>query len=171
MNCILCGADGATALVVPVSELQTQVCDTCRSGIEAAPEDGPHWQCLHDAIWSGDAGGQILAWRVLHRLDTLWARELLEIAYLEPDVLAQAEAGLVDAGIPDVVHRDSNGAVLAQGDTVVLIKDLVVKGGGFTAKRGTSVRGISLVSDNAMQIEGRVDGQRIVLLTQFVKKS
>jgi protein PhnA len=68
------------------------------------------------------------------------------------------------------VHRDSNGAVLAQGDSVVLIKDLVVKGANFTAKRGTVVRGISLVSDTASQIEGRVEGQRIVLLTEFVKK-
>jgi protein PhnA len=72
---------------------------------------------------------------------------------------------------PEIVHRDSNGVVLAQGDTVVLIKDLPVKGGGFTAKRGTSVRSISLVADNAEHIEGRVEGQRIVILTQFVKKS
>ncbi|WP_425439518.1 alkylphosphonate utilization protein [Puniceibacterium sediminis] len=69
------------------------------------------------------------------------------------------------------MHRDSNGVVLVQGDTVVLIKDLNVKGAGFTAKRGTSVRGISLVADNAEHIEGRVEGQRIVILTQFVKKS
>ena len=67
-------------------------------------------------------------------------------------------------------HRDANGAVLAQGDTVVLIKDLPVKGAGFTAKRGTSVRGIALVADNAGQIEGRVEGQRIVILTEFVKR-
>jgi len=52
-----------------------------------------------------------------------------------------------------------------------LIKDLNVKGGGFTAKRGTAVRGISLVADNAEHIEGRVSGQQIVILTKFVKKS
>ena len=69
-----------------------------------------------------------------------------------------------------MVHRDSNGAVLSQGDTVTLIKDLPVKGAGFTAKRGTAVRGIALVPDDAGQIEGRVDGQRIVILTEFVKK-
>ncbi|HYG20378.1 MAG TPA: alkylphosphonate utilization protein, partial [Ohtaekwangia sp.] len=70
-----------------------------------------------------------------------------------------------------VVHKDSNGTVLQSGDTVVLIKDLDVKGGGFTAKRGTAVRGISLVEDSAVQIEGRVNGQQIVILTQYVKKS
>ena len=53
---------------------------------------------------------------------------------------------------------------------VVLIKDLNVKGAGFTAKRGTAVHRISLVADNADHIEGRVEGQRIVILTEFVKK-
>ena len=53
---------------------------------------------------------------------------------------------------------------------MILIKDLPVKGAGFTAKRGTAVRGISLVLDNAAHIEGRVEGQRIVILTEFVKK-
>lgn len=62
-------------------------------------------------------------------------------------------------------------ADLAQGDTVVLIKDLPVKGAGFTAKRGTAMRGISLVPENAGQIERHVNGQRLVILTQFVKKS
>ena len=83
-----------------------------------------------------------------------------------PEVAAWAEA----TAVAGVEHRDSNGAVLVQGDTVVLIKDLVVKGANFTAKRGTAVRGISLVADNAAQIEGRVEGQRIVILTEFVKK-
>lgn len=64
----------------------------------------------------------------------------------------------------------SNGAALAQGDSVVLIKDLPVKGAGFTAKRGTVVRGIALVADNAAHIEGRIEGQRIVILTEFVKR-
>jgi protein PhnA len=61
--------------------------------------------------------------------------------------------------------------VLASGDSVTLIKDLEVKGAGFTAKRGTAVRTISLVQENPEHIEGRVNGQRIVILTKFVKKS
>jgi protein PhnA len=52
-----------------------------------------------------------------------------------------------------------------------LIKDLPVKGAGFTAKRGTPVRNISVVPDNAGHIEGRVNGQHIVILTEFVKKT
>ncbi|MDH5610227.1 MAG: alkylphosphonate utilization protein, partial [Cyclobacteriaceae bacterium] len=82
---------------------------------------------------------------------------------------AQAEN---PASYPDepTPHLDSNGVALETGDTLVLIKDLNVKGANFTAKRGTSVRGISLVADDAGQIEGRVNGQQIVILTRYVKK-
>ena len=61
--------------------------------------------------------------------------------------------------------------MLEAGNTVILTKDLNVKGANFTAKRGTLVRGISLVEDNPEHIEGKVEGQRIVILTKFVKKS
>ncbi|MCK4709481.1 MAG: alkylphosphonate utilization protein, partial [Gammaproteobacteria bacterium] len=70
-----------------------------------------------------------------------------------------------------VKHIDSNGNILQAGDTVTLIKDLNVKGANFTAKRGAAVRGISLVADNPEHIEGRVNGQQIVILTKFIKKS
>ncbi|MBW8327576.1 MAG: alkylphosphonate utilization protein [Prolixibacteraceae bacterium] len=92
--------------------------------------------------------------------------------YLDEETLAWAQATGEGISPDDVVrHIDSNGVVLQSGDTVVLIKDLDVKGGGFTAKRGTAVRGISLVADNPDQIEGKVNGQQLVLLTKFVKKS
>lgn len=169
MTCQLCGASDATETSVLPRDETVLLCQTCAEGVSGKPVDGPHWQCLNDAIWSTEPAVQVLAWRLLHKLDAAWANDLLDIAYLEPEVLAWAEAGQSDE--PDVVHRDSNGTVLASGDTVVLIKDLPVKGAGFTAKRGTAVRNISLVSDNADHIEGRVEGQRIVILTQFVKKS
>ena len=86
--------------------------------------------------------------------------------YLDDETLAWAKS----SAIRDTGHKDSNGAKLEQGDNVVLIKDLPVKGAGFTAKRGTAVRGSSLVQDNPAHIEGRVVGQRIVILTEFVKK-
>lgn len=142
------------------------LCETCRAGVETGAEDGPHWQCLNAAIWSEDAAVKVLAFRVLRSLQAPWANDVLDIAYLSDDERDWAEA--VASGVE---HRDSNGALLAQGDTVVLIKDLPVKGAGFTAKRGTAVRGISLVADNSEHIEGRVEGQRIVILTKFVKKS
>jgi len=92
--------------------------------------------------------------------------------YLDENMLAWARVTEEDSNDEgSVKYVDSNGALLAAGDTVTLIKDLNVKGAGFTAKRGTAVRGISLVSDNPEQIEGRVEGQQIVILTKFVKKS
>ena len=169
--CALCAASDAVLPVqVAPRDDQIALCATCRNGVENGPTDAPHWQCLHDAIWSQNAAVQVVAWRLLKGLsEVVWARDLLDIAYLEPDVMDWAEAGLPDPDAPE--HRDSNGALLSAGDSVVLIKDLPVKGAGFTAKRGTAVRNISLVPDNAEHIEGRVEGQRIVILTKFVKKS
>mgnify|MGYP005997005553 CR=1 FL=1 len=101
----------------------------------------------------------------LAKLDTPWARDLLDQLYLDDDTQAWA-----DNVAAVTAHKDAHGAPLQAGDTVVLIKDLPVKGAGFTAKRGTAVRGIALVPDNAAHIEGRVEGQRIVILTEFVKR-
>ena len=69
-----------------------------------------------------------------------------------------------------IIHRDSNGAIINAGDSVVLIKDLPVKGSSMVAKRGTSVRRVSLDHDNAEYIEGKVDGIQIVIITKYVKK-
>ena len=171
-QCVLCGTPDASATTVPPMDVEVPLCATCLSGTSGAITDDPHWRCLNDAVWSAEPAVQVLAWRMLHRINAGWARDLLDIVYLEPEVQAWAEAGLAEGEQPaDVIHRDSNGTILAQGDTVHLIKDLPVKGAGFTAKRGTAVRGIALVADNAGQIEGRVEGQRIVILTEFVKKS
>jgi protein PhnA len=52
--------------------------------------------------------------------------------------------------------RDSNGALLADGDRVVLIKDLKVKGAGETLKRGTVIKSIRL-TDNPEEIDCRHD--------------
>jgi len=167
MTCAFCGAAAAEAVSVAPKDDVVMLCPTCRAGVEEGAADGPHWQCLNEAIWSEEPAVKVLAYRMLKALQAPWANEVLEIAYLTDEERDWAEAGLGAS----VIHRDSNGTQLAQGDTVVLIKDLPVKGAGFTAKRGTAVRGISLVPDNAEHIEGRVEGQRIVILTKFVKKS
>jgi len=169
--CALCAdtQDLSAIAVAPRDETVT-LCAACRAGVEGEIADDPRWRCLGEAIWSETPAAQVTAWRLLTRLQGApWAADLLESAYLEPEVLAWAEAGAAAPAAPE--HRDSNGALLAAGDTVTLIKDLVVKGGGFTAKRGTAVRGIALDPDNPAHIEGRVNGQKIVLLTEFVKKS
>jgi protein PhnA len=116
---------------------------------------------------------KVVAWRMLNQLrDEGWTADLLDIMYLEEETLAWAKEGVLSGDAEDkIIHKDSNGVVLEAGDSVVLIKDLPVKGSSMVAKRGTAVRRISLDHDNANHIEGRVNGQQIVILTQFVKKS
>lgn len=149
------------------------ICASCQSQMpKEAVLDVQHWRCLNDSMWSQIPAVQVLAWRILNRLShEAWAQQALDMLYLDESILAWAQAELAQTDEDKIVHRDSNGAILQAGDTVTLIKDLVVKGANFTAKRGTAVRNISLVHDNAEHIEGRVNDQQIVILTQFVKKS
>ena len=168
--CALCAAPDASTVTLAPGDDVAVLCPVCAAALSGDITPGPRWRCLGDAIWSEDAGTQIAAWRLLKALpDESWAADLLDTVYLDPQVLARAEA--TDSAPPAVDHRDSNGVLLATGDSVVLIKDLPVKGSSMVAKRGTAVRGIRLVPDNATQIEGRVNGQQIVILCQFVKKS
>lgn len=150
------------------------VCETCRQQLEDPEKTDPnHWRCLNDSMWSEHIPVQIMAWRMLSRLKKEgWPQDLLDMLYLEEDVLEWAKAtGEGGPSENQIVHRDSNGAVLEAGDSVVLIKDLPVKGSSMVAKRGTAVRRISLDHENAEFIEGKVDGQQIVILTKFVKKA
>lgn len=152
---------------------QVLVCGTCAGQVaDPASMEANHWRCLNDSMWSDVAAVQVLAYRLLQRLSTeAWARDLRDMLYLDEPNQAWADAVGDPEATAAVVHKDSNGTTLETGDGVVLIKDLVVKGGGFTAKRGTAVRNITLVAENAEHIEGRVNGTKIVILTQFVKKS
>lgn len=66
--------------------------------------------------------------------------------------------------------RDCNGALLAEGDNVQVIKDLKVKGTSSTLKRGTLIKGIHLTGDPDL-IECRVEKIKgLVLRTEFLKK-
>ncbi|PIP02994.1 MAG: PhnA protein [Zetaproteobacteria bacterium CG12_big_fil_rev_8_21_14_0_65_54_13] len=178
-KCELCSAtDNLTVYAVPPAsdgsaDQSVLICDTCRGQIEN-PEtvDANHWRCLNDSMWSQVPAVQVMAWRMLTRLKAEgWPQDLLDMMYLEDETRVWAEASGEGVSEADkIIHRDSNGVVLEAGDTVTLTKDLDVKGSSITAKRGTAVRNIRLVQDNAEQIEGRVDGQQIVILTKFVKK-
>lgn len=178
-SCELCAASEnlASFFVAPKAGEQAEdcvyVCSACQSQMAAdANLDVQYWRCLNDSMWSQTPAVQVLAWRMLNRLSAeSWAQQALAMLYLDEATLAWAQAGSAQTDEDTIVHRDSNGAVLQAGDTVTLIKDLVVKGANFTAKRGTAVRNISLVQDNSEHIEGRVNDQHIVILTQFVKKS
>lgn len=88
-------------------------------------------------------------------------------AWLEGIVRALAGGSEGGAG---VIVKDSNGAVLAEGDSVQVIKDLKVKGGSSDLKRGTIIKKIHLI-DDAENVECRVDGSTLVLKTCFLKKA
>jgi len=173
--CELCSSDDSLSAyaVPPKSGEQADecvwVCQKCKEQIEDPDKtDAHHWRCLNDSMWSEVPAVQVVAWRLLNRLrGEGWPADLLDMMYLDDATRQWAES---DTDEDKVIHKDSNGNILQAGDTVTLIKDLNVKGANFTAKRGTAVRRISLVHDNASQIEGRVEGQRIVILTQYVKK-
>jgi protein PhnA len=73
--------------------------------------------------------------------------------------------------VMEIKVRDSNGALLAEGDTVTLIKDLKLKGSSTVLKRGTVIRSIHL-TDSEDEIEGRTDKVKgLVLRTEFLKKA
>lgn len=173
-RCELClGPDPAVAFGVgPRSgaEAEVALCADCAAALEAPGPlgGGPRWRGLSESTWSEQAAVSVLAFRALGRLPGEgWAVEALAGAYLDDDRAAWAEAeGAPEAG-PRVT--DSNGAPLFDGDSVTLIKDLDVKGGGFTAKRGTLVKNIRL-GDDPTHVEGKVNGAAIYLKTVFLKK-
>ena len=148
-------------------------CQTCTSQIENSDLINPnHWRCLNDSMWSEFIPVQIIAWRMLNRVTSAgWSQDLIDMMYLDDETLELAKA--LGDGVEEgtkLIHRDVNGVILETGDSVVLIKDLKVKGTSMVAKQGTAVRRISLDHENETYIEGKVDGKHIVIITQYVKK-
>ena len=174
-KCELCGATENLKVytVLPTKkggiDESILACTTCIDQIENPDKvDVNHWRCLNESMWSAHLPVQVVAWRMLSRLRS---HELLDQMYLDEDTLAWAQAtGEGEADENKIIHRDSNGVILEHGDSVVLIKDLKVKGSSMVAKQGTAVRNIRLDHENAEYIEGKVDGQLIVIITQYVKK-
>ena len=170
--CELCGsAEGLSVLeVLPSDGSSNQavyVCNTCSSQIQNPDTiDENHFNCLNDSMWSETPAVQVVSYRLLNALGR---QDLVDMMYMEEDIKAWADAGLPDENA--LVYKDANGVRLQAGDTVVITKDLDVKGAGFTAKRGTAVRNIGLVQNDSEHIEGRVNGVKIHILTKFLKKS
>jgi len=177
--CELCSAadDLGVYGVPPESEPSVdnsiRICATCQEQIENPEKmDVHHWRCLNDSMWSQVPAVQVMVFRLLTRLGHEgWPQDLLDMLYLDDETLAWAKAIGEGEEEDTPQYLDCNGTVLNGGDTITVIKDLDVKGTSFTAKRGTAVRGICLVADNPEQIEGRVNGTRIIILTKYVKKA
>ncbi len=177
--CELCGATSDLKIYeVPPKNQQREedcmlLCSKCITQIDKKePLDSGHWACLTTAMWSEVAVVQVVSWRLLNRLrNESWASENLDMIYLDDINLAWAKAtGDHENDSHIDLHKDSNGNVLQNGDSISLIKSLDVKGSTLNAKMGTVVKNIKLVEDNTEQIEGKIDGQIIVILTKFVRK-
>ncbi len=170
-QCELCSStENLSALAVEPSDGSIDqsvcVCAVCKEQIEDKDKmDENHWHCLNDSMWSEETAVKIIAYRMFSRMKN---QEMLDMIYLEESEKAWAEAGLTAENQEPT--RDSNGTILEAGDSVSVIKDLVVKGAGFTAKQGTTVKNIHLVPGKSDQIEGRVNGTKIVLLSCYLKK-
>ncbi len=179
-KCELCNATENLEMyeVPPVStggvDGSLLACTTCITQIEN-PEatDVNHWRCLNDSMWSEFRAVQAIAWRMLSRLRSEgWPQDLLDMLFLDEETLKWAQATYEGVDESEkITHRDVNGVILEAGDNVVLIKDLKVKGSSMVAKQGSAVRRITLDPDNAEYIEGKVDGQHIVIITKYVKKT
>ncbi|MCO6188328.1 zinc ribbon domain-containing protein YjdM [Rhizobium sp. L1K21] len=74
------------------------------------------------------------------------------------------------SGSDEPVYKDANGAVLVDGDTVTVIKDLKLKGSSQVLKVGTKVKNIRLVEGDH-NIDCKIDGfGAMKLKSEFVKK-
>lgn len=155
-------------------ESHVMLCTSCRDQITNPDSMNPnHWYCLRESMWSENPAVKVLTWRLLNLLNQdSWAQDSLDQFDLEPELLAWAKSQEASGSSADSASqtRDSNGTMLVDGDAVTLIKDLDVKGAGFTAKRGTLVKKITL-TDDPENVEGRINGTQIVLKTKFLKKA
>lgn len=178
-KCELCKSDiNLTVYIVPpatgtYSDNDILICDRCLAQVDKKVElENNYWHFLSEIMWSEILAIQVVAWRMLNRLQQeSWAADSLDMLYLDEETLEWAKAmGDHENTTTVTLHKDSNGNILQNGDSVVLTKSLDVKGSSLNAKLGTVVKNIKLVEDNPEQIEGRVEGQLIVILTKYLRK-
>lgn len=178
-HCELCNSEAPLNIYdVPPAALniagrEIYICNKCLAQVEKKEElDPAHWNCLTTAMWSEVVPVQVVSWRMLNRLrHESWAAEQIDMMYFDEETLAWAKATGDHEGDAAVdLHKDANGAVLNNGDSVVLTKTLDVKGSTLKAAIGTVVKNIRLVPDNTDQIEGKIEGQTIVILTKYLRK-
>ena len=170
--CELCGsAEGVELIELPVSDgsedQSVYVCAHCKEQIQSGELDDNHFNCLNDSMWSEVSAVKVLSYILLNKLGR---QDMVDMMYLEEDEQKLADQA-ISAEANKLVYKDCNGVELHAGDSIVIMKDLEVKGAGFTAKRGTTVTKIALAPNDPTHIEGRVNGTKIFLKTEFIKKA
>ena len=175
-KCELCGSDdGLAAYDIPPITIRSLdksilLCSTCLDQVVHPEKMKPnHWRSLSETMWSQTPAIQVMSWRLLNRLKGEgWSDELLEILYMEDNVKKWAVADDTIRPV-DEPTLDINGVPFATGDSAIMTKDIFITGANVTAKRGAVIKNISL-TDNARQIEGNLNGTRIVLGGRYLKK-
>ena len=170
--CELCGsAEDVNLVAVPQGEEgedgSVYLCQNCATQIASGDLDETHFNCLNDSMWSETSAVKVISALLL---DKLGRQDLLEMLYFEEPEQAWFDKAL-SAEANKLVYKDANGVELQAGDSIVILKDLEVKGAGFTAKRGTTVTRISLAPNDPTHVEGRVNGTKIFIKTEFIKKA
>jgi protein PhnA len=165
-KCELCGSqENLSAYTVAPKEDEIVICSTCLATIDSPIDNESHWYCLNDSMWSVEPVVQVMAYRIYSKLGK---QDQLEMMYMEDDVKTWAKEGLSNESQEPT--RDANGTILVEGDSVSIIKDLVVKGANFTAKQGTTVKNIRMVAGDPTHIQGKVNGSTIFIISAFLKK-
>ena len=155
MVCDLCGSDkNVSAYKVEPKDEFVNLCEDCKTQIESGNLDENHFQCLNDSMWSENSAVKVLTYRLLKELGR---GDLIDMMYLEPEEEAWANTEIE-------VKKDANGNVLQNGDNVMVIKDLNVKGGS-TIKRGEVFKNIRLGDT-----PGHILVKNIYIKTEFIKK-
>ena len=91
------------------------------------------------------------------------------VMYVCPECAHEWNPETAESGEKSAVVRDSNGNLLANGDSVILIKDLKLKGASTVLKKGAKAKNIRLV-DGDHEIDCRVEDMKVMLKAEFVKK-
>jgi protein PhnA len=178
-KCELCGSTANLSVyeVGPslgnVKGNEILACAKCVAQIDKKEDFDPtHWDCLKTAMWSEIIPVQVVAWRILNRMrQEAWAAEAIDMMYFDDETMTWAKAtGDHESDASVDLHKDSNGHLLENGDSVVLIKSLDVKGSTVNARLGTVVKNIKLDPNDTGYIEGRIEGQSIMIKTMYVRK-
>ncbi len=155
MVCDLCGSDkNISKFKVEPKDEYVNLCEDCKIQIETGNLDEGHFQCLNDSMWSENSAVKVLTYRLLK---SLGRSDLIDMMYFEPEEEAWANTEIE-------VKKDANGNILQNGDNVMVIKDLNVKGGN-NIKRGEVFKNIRLGDTS-----GHILAKNIYIKTEFVKK-
>ncbi len=155
MKCELCGNEhNVSNFKVEPKEEYVNLCEECKKQIESGNLDENHFQCLNDSMWSEKSAVKVLTYRLLKAFGR---SDLIDMMYLEPEEEAWANSEIE-------IKKDAYGNVLKNGDNVMVIKDLNVKGAN-NIKRGEVFKNIRLGDT-----PGHILAKNIYIKTEFIKK-